>query len=90
VKLPHFIVKLTAFPERVGAQSAHGNSSRFSGEAHIVLLRLSENSIIGQITSIYGVRKEQYTIYVVYYEVEKHFSGILIMRSTTRTLIFMV
>jgi hypothetical protein len=52
------------------------------------LLRLSEKSVTRKTATIYGVYNEQYTLYVVYYEVEKHFSDSLVMRSRG-TLIFL-
>jgi hypothetical protein len=41
-------------------------------------LRLSEKSVTGQTTTIYSVHKEQYTLYVVYYEAKKHFPDSLV------------
>jgi hypothetical protein len=43
------------------------------GEADTVLLGLSEKSVTREIATIYGVYNEQYTLYVVYYEVENTF-----------------
>jgi hypothetical protein len=77
-KLPHF-VKPTTLPERPKAQLEHGTSIRFNGEAQTNLLRLSEKSVTGQTATIYSVHKEQCTLYVVYYEAEKHFSDSFVM-----------
>jgi hypothetical protein len=46
---------------------------KFVGLVHTCPVRLSEKSVTRQTTTIYAVNKEQYTLYVVYYEVEKHF-----------------
>jgi hypothetical protein len=43
-------------------------------------LMLSEKSITRQTTAIYGVQEEQYTLYIAYHEVEKHFFDNLVMR----------
>jgi hypothetical protein len=44
------------------------------------LLRLSEKSATRQTTTIYGGYNERYTLYVVYFETEKHFSDSLVAR----------